>query len=321
MCIADAAIRPRCNRPGGRTETPGQTRRRADVDIAMICVAHDALLRSSELLALRWEDIDLPESGGCGTVRIRRSKTDQHGIGAVAPISEFTCQALARVRPVGYCPQDRVFDFSPNTVTRRFKAAAKAAGIDPTRVSSHSPRVGMAQDLAAQGVDMAGIMLAGRWTTATTVARYIKHLTAQHTPAAQFLNVRHHAPAPRSHSAPRITRRGPLHDPPPATPPAPPTCASTRNRGAHIPRQARIIGRYKRITGGRERIASMRLTVMQTASVAAKQVWPNFRDALTGLTQWERGSLTPRSTDRLSTSRSISNLATRRRSRARSARS
>ena len=45
----------------------------------------------------------------------------------------------------------------------------------------------MAQDLVASGVDMPGLMIAGRWKTAATVARYIRHLAAQHSPAAEYL--------------------------------------------------------------------------------------------------------------------------------------
>ncbi|MCY3578725.1 MAG: tyrosine-type recombinase/integrase [bacterium] len=185
--IADTAHRPRCNQPGGRRETRSQARRRAKADIAMVSLAHDALLRCAELLALTWADVDLPEDGGSGTVLIHRSKTDQTGQGAVVSISEFTCAALTRLKPADAQPCDPVFDLSPNTVSRRMRAAARAAGIDPTRISSHSPRVGMAQDLAADGVDTPGLLLAGRWKTTATVARYIRHLTAQHTPAAQYL--------------------------------------------------------------------------------------------------------------------------------------
>jgi len=43
--IADTAHKPRRNQPGRRLETPGQARRRGDIDIAMIDVAHEAALR------------------------------------------------------------------------------------------------------------------------------------------------------------------------------------------------------------------------------------------------------------------------------------
>lgn len=150
--IADTAHLPQRNQPGGRQETHSQAGQRAIVDIAMVALAHNALLRCAELLALTWADIDLL-AGGSGTVRIRRSKTDQAGQGAVVAISEFTCGALARLRPAGAQPTDLVFQMSPNTVARRMRAAARAAGINPADISSHSPRVGMAQDLTAWGIE------------------------------------------------------------------------------------------------------------------------------------------------------------------------
>ena len=185
--IVEVAYLPRSNQPGGRAETAEQAARRAVCDIAMICVAHDAALRCSELLALIWADIELADGSEFGTVRIRRSKTDQNGQGSFVPVSEYTSQALARLKPADARPGDRAFHFSPSTVTRRFRAAARAAGIDHANITSHSPRVGMAQDLFAAGVDMAGIMQACRWTSATMAAHYIRNLSPHHTPAAQYL--------------------------------------------------------------------------------------------------------------------------------------
>ena len=195
ILIVETAYTPRHNQPGGRKETTRQARQRANIDIAMIALAHDALLRCSELLALTWADINLPANGGRGTVQIRRSKTDQNAQGAVVPISEFAAQALARIKPTAADPEDRVFAISPSTVSRRFKAAAQAAGINPANITTHSPRVGMAQDLVAWGIDMPGLMLAGRWATTTTAARYTRNLAAHHTPAARYLKTQHHTPA------------------------------------------------------------------------------------------------------------------------------
>lgn len=185
--MIDTAHLPRRNQPGGRLETPEQAEKRALFDIAMICVSHDAALRRSELLALIWADIIPPQPGGCWTVRIRRSKTDRTGQGAYAPISPFTAQALIHFKPDYALPDDPVFNISPSTVTRRLKAAAQHAGIDPANITSHSPRIGMAQDLAAHGIDLPGLMLAGRWKSHSMPHHYTQHLDAQNTPAAQYL--------------------------------------------------------------------------------------------------------------------------------------
>ncbi len=192
--IINTAHLPRHNQPGGAVETAEQAEQRARFDIAMIALAHDAALRCSELLALCWGDIEAPEENARHVVRIRRSKTDQTGRGAVAPISDFTAQAIARIKPDDADPRDRIFKISPSTVTRRIRAAAKAAGIDPTNITSHSPRVGMAQDLAASDITLLGVMQAGRWKKAETAIRYTEHLSAHDTPVGQYLKTQHYRP-------------------------------------------------------------------------------------------------------------------------------
>ena len=192
--IIDSAHIPRHNQPGGAVETAEQAEQRARFDIAMIALAHDAALRCSELLALCWGDIEAPEENARHVVRIRRSKTDQTGRGAVAPISDFTAQAIARIKPDDADPHDRIFKISPSTVTRRIRAAAKAAGNDPTNITSHSPRVGMAQDLAASDITLLGLMQAGRWKKAETAIRYTEHLSAHDTPVGQYLKTQHYRP-------------------------------------------------------------------------------------------------------------------------------
>ncbi len=62
--IADSAFEPRRSRPGGRLENAEQAAARAVVDIALAAVAHDGLLRCSELLAIRWADIIFTDNGG-----------------------------------------------------------------------------------------------------------------------------------------------------------------------------------------------------------------------------------------------------------------
>ena len=46
-------------------------------------------------------------------------------------------------------------------VTLLLKQLARWAGIDPARISGHSPRIGRAQDLAAGGVDLAAVIREG----------------------------------------------------------------------------------------------------------------------------------------------------------------
>lgn len=177
-----------------RADLRPQQRQKILADIAMITLAHDALLRCSELLALRWADVSHSDETETGRVLIRRSKTDQTGQGAVCSISAYALGALERMRLPNAQPHHRIFPISASTVRRRIKAAAQAAGIDPTGISTHSPRIGMAQDLAASGADMATLMIAGRWKQPATVARYIRNLAADHSPVAQYLQTQDLAP-------------------------------------------------------------------------------------------------------------------------------
>ena len=55
-------------------------------------------------------------------------------------------------------------------IGRRIDAAAKAAGLGEG-FTGHSGRVGMAQDLAASGVELPELMTAGRWKSRSVALR------------------------------------------------------------------------------------------------------------------------------------------------------
>jgi hypothetical protein len=60
-------------------------------------------------------------------------------------------------------------------VGRIYKQMMCRAGLsadDIARISSHSTRVGAAQDMLRYGEQLPGIMQTGRWKTAQMVARY-----------------------------------------------------------------------------------------------------------------------------------------------------
>ena len=80
--IRATAYKPRRMRDG-RSENTATARRRGSVDMALISLMRDALLRVSEAAALTWGDI-VAEPNGTGRLQIRRSKTDPEGEGEVA---------------------------------------------------------------------------------------------------------------------------------------------------------------------------------------------------------------------------------------------
>ena len=80
---------------------------------------------------------------------------------------------------------DSVFGLRPNQLSRRIKQAAEAAGLGDG-FSGHSPRVGMARDLARAGIELPRLMNAGRWRSPTMPAHYTRNETAGKGAVAQF---------------------------------------------------------------------------------------------------------------------------------------
>ena len=144
--IRATATKPRTG-PTGRTESAKAAERRGQVDIALCSLMRDALLRRSETVALRWQDVEF-RSDGTGRVTIRRSKTDQEGAGNVQFVSRDTVRALQAIRPAEYDPEANVFGMTAGTIRNRIASAARAAGLEG-RFTGHSGRIGMARDLTA----------------------------------------------------------------------------------------------------------------------------------------------------------------------------
>ena len=125
-----------------------QAAMRAAVDVALLEVMRDGLLRRAEASALLWGDLEF-HADGSGRLHVLRSKTDQSAEGAVLYMGPAAVGAS-------------VFGLSAGQISRRIKEATKMAGLGDG-FSAHSPRVGMAQDLSAAGVELPELMTAGRW--------------------------------------------------------------------------------------------------------------------------------------------------------------
>ena len=164
-------------------ESRATARRRGNVDMALISLMRDAMLRVSEAAALTWEDI-LPQPDGTGRLLIRRSKTDLEGEGVIVFLSAPTMERLAAIRN-GAVAGVTVFGLHRSQMTKRIKQAARAAGLG-AGFSGHSPRVGMARDLARAGVELPRLMTAGRWRSPNMPALYTRNETAGKGAVAQF---------------------------------------------------------------------------------------------------------------------------------------
>ena len=180
--IRSTACNPRLGR-GGRFESREIAMCRGNLDIALISLMRDAMLRVSEAAVLTWRDIE-NKADGTGRLLIRRSKTDSEGQGAVAFLSAPTMAALGSICSARSAAGS-VFGLRPNQISRRIKQAAEAAGLGDG-FSGHSPRVGMARDLARAGIELPSLMNAGRWRTPVMPAHYTRNETAGKGAVAQF---------------------------------------------------------------------------------------------------------------------------------------
>ena len=107
---------------GGNLETSGAAARRGAMDVAVITVMHDGLLRVSEGAALTWGDIQ-PQPDGAGLMTIRWSKTDASGEGVLLYLGEEAMQALRAIRPEPAAPDVPVFGLQPAAIAARIRAA------------------------------------------------------------------------------------------------------------------------------------------------------------------------------------------------------
>ena len=155
-----------------RKETEAVANRRALVDLALLQVMRDGLLRRSEAAALRWGDLEF-HTDGSGRLHVLRSKTDQTAEGTVLYLGPVAVETLLAIRPEEAVidPATSVFGLSDSQIYRRVKAATKMAGLGEG-FGTHSPRVGMAQDLSATGAELPELMTAGRWDSPTMPAKY-----------------------------------------------------------------------------------------------------------------------------------------------------
>lgn len=155
---------------------------------ALLSLGFDLLTRRSELVALMTDDIEF-RSDGTLRVIIRRGKTDPFGMGRIGFTSHRSAQLVGEwlawrgddVEPL-FCGIYRSKAINRSLETTKVKLILKeaiaAAGLPPEEVaafSSHSLRVGAAQELLRAGFDTAAIMRAGGWKSTNVLARYLEY--------------------------------------------------------------------------------------------------------------------------------------------------
>lgn len=168
-------------------------------DAALLRLGSDGLLRVSELVAVNWPDLE-PVEDRSATLRIRRSKTDPEGLGATVYVGERSWLAIRAWATASGVDEGSGPLFVPvrrnhgvqvdqrmttRSVRGIIQKRAKAVGIEG-RISGHSLRIGSARDLVRAGVDLPGLMQAGRWRNAATAAGYVANELALRSPVARL---------------------------------------------------------------------------------------------------------------------------------------
>lgn len=166
-------------------------------DRALLLVARDLLARRSELVGIDVDHIDFQDDGSA-LLLIPRSKTDPEGEGAVLWLAPETVRAVRNWLDAAGIDEGALFRrlhkgghsvggrLSADAVAVIWKRRARAAGLDPSGISGHSCRVGMSQDLAAAGIELPALMVAGRWRSPDMPARYIERITAARGAVARY---------------------------------------------------------------------------------------------------------------------------------------
>lgn len=173
--------------------------RNAKRDTALLLLAYDSLCRRSELVSINYEDVQFPENPEMLKIRLRKSKTDQNGLGRWLYISEITRLAVSEWILVSGIKSGPIFPSPTNKlkgsalgsdqISRIFKRLAAKSGLASNtvcQISGHSMRVGAAQDLLKSGASLPIIMNRGRWTKVDTVMRYVDQ-AANHMEPARLL--------------------------------------------------------------------------------------------------------------------------------------
>lgn len=186
-------------------------------DAALLRTAYDTGARRSELVAIDVAHIDGPNGEGAGILFIPTSKTDQSGEGAEAYLSPTTMAVIMHWREAAAIEKgpllrrevthfdgaidrigsDRLHPNSIGIIYKRPVGRAWEKGYlgemsEDERdrwlkaVSSHSIRIGVAQDNFAAGEGLPAIMQAYRWRDARTVMRYGARLAVESGASARL---------------------------------------------------------------------------------------------------------------------------------------
>ena len=126
---------------GKRQESAERASWRGRVDLALLSVLRDGLLRRSEAAALTLGDVEFRDNGSA-LITVRRSKTYPEAEGVALYIGKEAAQALLAIRPADELldPSTPVFGLTTRHIGNRVKAAGPGEGLHRPR--GHGPGPG-----------------------------------------------------------------------------------------------------------------------------------------------------------------------------------
>ena len=145
---------------------------------ALILIGFAGGFRRSELVSIDYDDVDFVDEGV--KINIKKSKTDQIGIGMVKAIPYFEntkfCPVVSLKDWINYAKinSGRIFKISDKSVALIIKKYALISGLDHSKYAGHSLRSGFATSTAEKGADERSIMAMTGHKTTQMVRRYIQ---------------------------------------------------------------------------------------------------------------------------------------------------
>ena len=160
-------------------------------DEALLLTAYDSMCRRSELVSLMVNDLIIDPENRSVKIKLRRSKTDQDGLGRWLHLGMDSQSAILEwiessgitdgMLFRGVSRGDKIAErLSAAQINRIYKRIARKSKVDQSlikHISGHSMRVGAAQDLLKSGASLPMMMQRGRWSKADTVMRYLENTT------------------------------------------------------------------------------------------------------------------------------------------------
>ncbi len=158
-------------------------------DKALLLTAYDSMCRRSELISLSIDDAIMDQENQSIKIKLKRSKTDQDGLGRWLHLSKETQMAILKWIEASHIDDGKLFrgitrgnntskSLSSAQINRIYKNAAINSSANRSlveNISGHSMRIGAAQDMLMSGASLPMIMQRGRWSKVDTVMRYIEN--------------------------------------------------------------------------------------------------------------------------------------------------